>query len=298
VVAAVCILSALFVSLSPRSSTSNPLTASAPSDFTFGQGYIEAGANGGAYAFGNANFEGSVFSITNPPESAQQWFGAPIVAVAALPGNNGYFFASNDPSADASITCAFGAAQGYHYYPTPAGYRPNWCSLTWPGVDDIVGIAVDNANNGYWELGADGGIFAFGGAPFDGSPHNQLPGGQSAVAIAATHDGGGYWIVTNGGYVYAYGDAQYENGMGGQNLNCSIVGVAAGQNDSSYWMDGCDGGVFSFGQAVAYGSVAQTAKFYNIQAMSSTSDGLGFYLMAFDGSITTYGQIVGVAGTT
>jgi hypothetical protein len=305
-----CLFLAVFLAQTPRSWSSKALGDTARSDYTFGQGYIEAGSNGGAYAFGNANYEGSTFSVD--AQSAQQWLGAPIVGVAALSGNNGYFMAANDPSADYAVTCAFGAAQGYVSYPSP-GYRANWCDLSWPGVDDIVGVAVDNANNGYWLLGSDGGVFALAGAPFDGSPSGTLPTGQSAVAIAATHDGGGYWVVTNGGYVYSYGDAQYENGMGGSNLNCAIVGMTAGPNDSSYWLDGCDGGVFSFGQSAPYGSLAQTAKFYNIDAMTSTSDGNGFYLMAFDGSIatygdaqfqgdlygnTTYGQIAGVAGTT
>jgi hypothetical protein len=281
------------------------------SDYNYGQGYIEAGANGGAYAFGNANFEGSTFSVHGT--SAQNWWGGPIVGVAALPGNNGYFFASNDTHDNYAITCAFGAAQGYYSYPTPAAYNTNWCDLTWPGVDDIVGVAVDNGNNGYWLVGADGGIFAFAGAPYDGSAHGILPSGQSVVAMASTPDGGGYWEVTNAGNVYAYGDAQYEGGMGGSNLNCAIVGMTAAQNDSSYWMDGCDGGVFSFGQAVAYGSVAGTGKYFYIEAMTSTHDGYGFYLMAFDGSLltygdaqfqgalygnNTYGQIAGVAGTT
>jgi hypothetical protein len=248
--------------------------------------------------------------------TAQQWWGNPIVGVAALPGNNGYFFASNDTAANDSITCAFGAAQAYEFYPNP-GSATNNCVLTQAGVQDIVGIAVDNANGGYWEVGADGGVFAYSGAPYLGNALGVIPQGQSVVAIAATPDGGGYWLVTNAGNIYApryngQGDSQYSGGMGGTTLNCSIVGMSAGSNDSSYWMDGCDGGVFSFGGAQAYGSVAQTAKFYNIEAMTSTPDGNGFYLMAFDGSILTYGdaqfqgalygstngQIAGVAGTS
>jgi hypothetical protein len=299
----------MFLVQASRTPSPSPLAHTARSDYTFGQGYVEAGANGGAYAFGNASWYGGTMAINNGL-TAQQWWGSPIVGVAALPGNNGYFMASNDTTNNQAVTCGFGSAQAYYYQ---HGSASNWCFDSWPGVDDIVGVAVDNQNGGYWLLGADGGILALSGAPFDGSAAGTLPSGQHAVAIASTHDGGGYWFVTNGGYVYAYGDAQYEQGLGGTNLNCAIVGVAAAQNDSSYWLDGCDGGVFSFGQSVAYGSAAQTAKYFNIEAMTSTPDGYGFYLMAFDGSIltygdaqfqndlygnTTYGQIAGVAGTT
>jgi hypothetical protein len=38
-------------------------------------------------------------------------------------------------------------------------------------VGSIVGIAYDSTTGGYWEVGSDGGIYAF-HAPFDGS----LPG--------------------------------------------------------------------------------------------------------------------------
>jgi hypothetical protein len=33
----------------------------------------------------------------------------------------------------------------------------------------VVGVGVTNDANGYWLVGADGGVFAFGDAPFDGS---------------------------------------------------------------------------------------------------------------------------------
>ena len=282
-------------------------------DYTYGQGYIEAGANGGAYAFGNGTYQGSTFSANGT--SAQGWWGNPINGVAALPGNNGYYFSSNDTSADDTITCAFGAAQAYESYPNQ-GFFSNYCTLDVLGADDVVGIAVDNATGGYWAAEADGGVFAR-NAPFFGNALGSIPPGQSVVGIAATPDGGGYWLVTNAGNVYApryngAGDSQYEGGISG-GLNCPIVGMAAGPNDASYWLDGCDGGVFSYGNAQAYGSLAPTAKYYNIQAMTSTPDGNGFYLMAFDGSIftygdaqyqgdlygnTTYGQIAGVAGTS
>ena len=34
---------------------------------------------------------------------------------------------------------------------------------------EITGMAVNPDGPGYWLVGADGGVFAFGGAPFEGS---------------------------------------------------------------------------------------------------------------------------------
>jgi hypothetical protein len=37
-----------------------------------------------------------------------------------------------------------------------------------------VGIAVTHSGHGYWEVGADGGVFCFGDAPFLGSIYTAL----------------------------------------------------------------------------------------------------------------------------
>ena len=38
-----------------------------------------------------------------------------------------------------------------------------------PLAKPVVGIAATPNGGGYWEVASDGGIFAFGDAPFDGS---------------------------------------------------------------------------------------------------------------------------------
>ena len=43
-------------------------------------------------------------------------------------------------------------------------------------VAPIVGIAVTHSGNGYWEVGADGGVFNYGDAPFLGSIYTAIPG--------------------------------------------------------------------------------------------------------------------------
>jgi hypothetical protein len=39
----------------------------------------------------------------------------------------------------------------------------------------VVAIATSNDGGGYWEFSSDGGVFAFGDAPFLGSASTPLP---------------------------------------------------------------------------------------------------------------------------
>ena len=49
-------------------------------------------------------------------------------------------------------------------------------------VAPIVGIAVTHSGNGYWEVGADGGVFTYGDAPFLGSIYTAIPSGTAQRA--------------------------------------------------------------------------------------------------------------------
>ena len=62
------------------------------------------------------------------------------------------------------------------------------------------------APRGYWVLGYDGGLFAFGGAPFFGSVAGRL-NGAAAVGMQASPSGNGYYILTNRGEIHPFGDA-------------------------------------------------------------------------------------------
>ncbi|MHB8437684.1 MAG: hypothetical protein ACYDD4_00770, partial [Acidimicrobiales bacterium] len=58
-----------------------------------------------------------------------------------------------------------------------------------PGAP-IVGIAPTANGQGYWLVGADGGVFAFGDAVFDGSlPGMGIKPGAPIVGIAPTVNG-------------------------------------------------------------------------------------------------------------
>ncbi len=83
------------------------------------------------------------------------------------------------------------------------------------GNHRIVAIATTPTGQGYWEVAADGGIFAFGNAAYLGSMGGH-PLNQPIVAIATTPTGQGYWEVAADGGIFAFGNAAYLGSMGGR----------------------------------------------------------------------------------
>ena len=67
----------------------------------------------------------------------------------------------------------------------------------------VVGMAADPATGGYWLVGADGGIFTFGGGEFFGSM-GDAPLNAPITAMAAVPGGGGYWQVASDGGIFSF----------------------------------------------------------------------------------------------
>ena len=74
-------------------------------------------------------------------------------------------------------------------------------------------------------MASDGGLFAFGDAPFYGSMGGK-PLNHRSSACRHPH-GTGYWEVGRDGGLFAFGDAGFYGSMGGKPLNKPIVGMAA-----------------------------------------------------------------------
>ncbi len=171
-------------------------------------------------------------------------------------------------------------------------------------------MAVTPSGRGYWQVGADGGIFSFGDAAYYGSMGGQ-PLSQPIVGMAATPDGKGYWEVASDGGIFTFGDAGYYGSMGGQHLDQPIVGMAATPDGKGYWEVASDGGIFTFGDAAYYGSMGGAALAAPVMGMAATGSGHGYYEVGADGGIFTFGdaafhgsaaghsqaQIVGIAIT-
>ncbi len=196
-----------------------------------GDGYVMASKDGGVFAFGDAQFYGSM---------GGKPLNQPVAGIADTPSSLGYWLVA----ADGGIF-AFGDAAFYG----SMGGKP----LNRP----IVGIARTPDGRGYWEMASDGGIFAFGDAQFYGSMGDK-PVNAPIVGIAGTPDGLGYWLVAADGGIFAFGDAQFYGSMGGKPLNAPIVGIAVSPLGHGYSMGASDGGVFSFGDAIFQGSAFST----------------------------------------
>jgi hypothetical protein len=88
-------------------------------------------------------------------------------------------------------------------------------------------IAVTHDGQGYWMVGADGAINAFGDAPYVGS----LPGlgvrvSKPIIGMAVSGDAG-YWLFGSDGGTFAFGDAPYLGSAVGFTSGRSIGGTAA-----------------------------------------------------------------------
>jgi hypothetical protein len=173
--------------------------------------------------------------------------------------------------ADTSVS-AFGSA-------TPYGA---------PGLinEPLISMAPTHTGNGYWLLGADGGVFSYGDAHFYGSTGGQVLNAP-VVDIAATPSGSGYWLAAADGGVFSFGDAQFYGSMGGQTLNAPVVGIASTKDGHGYWLVAADGGVFSFGTAHFYGATPAGAG--RVVDMITTPHGDGYWLVDDRGAVYPFG---------
>ena len=215
---------------------------------------------------------GAVFIDGNSvPGLGNQPLAAPIVGITG--STNQYNLAAGDGG-------VFALPPGSLFYGSMGGHRLN---------APIVGIADDGLDTtSYWLVAADGGVFAFRGAPFFGSMGGH-PLNAPIVGMVPTFDGLGYWLVASDGGVFAFGDAGFYGSMGGQHLNAPIVGIAQttfGFTSTGYFLAGEDGGVFAFGSAVFNGSGVGLAQ-GSVVGITTTDVAPGTYPPAWEAELAT-----------
>ena len=181
-----------------------------------------------------------------------------------------------------------------------------------PGPDPEYGVGLLDADaalaaagvpmrrpvppTGYRLVASDGGVFAFGGAPFLGST-GALRLARPVVGAAATGSGQGYWLVASDGGVFAFGDAAFLGSTGGLALARPVVGMAPTASGRGYWLVASDGGVFAFGDAAFVGSTGGLALARPIVGMAPTPSGRGYWLVASDGGVFAFGDAAFVGST-
>ena len=158
--------------------------------------------------------------------------------------------------------------------------------------------ATPNAGKGYWMLGVDGTVYAFGQSPFCGHAPNYFPY-EFAVDIVAFPDGSGYWTLDDGGYVEALScsDAVYSKGYELNNFFADRligdevpVSMSALPDGSGYWVFTDRGRALPFGSAQWYGDMGNVRLNAPVLDSVTTPSGRGYYMVAADGGIFTFGD--------
>jgi hypothetical protein len=253
-------------------------------------GYWLAGADGGVFSFGSAQFYGS---------AAPYHPAFPVVGITPTPDREGYWLVASDGG-----VFAFGDAQFYGSVPQlgiASVDSPNPHRLNGP----IVGMVPSSDGKGYFLVGADGGIFAFGDAKFEGSC-DSIGGCSSGIASVVTDaTGNGYWVVTNTGTVYAFGDASNYGSVTAEQYQAAET--AYGQVDSAvrtpsgngYWILFSNGQIYTFGDANYFGSPFGQVTFSDpASSIIATSDGKGYWVITYKGAVYPFGDAPSDGGLT
>jgi hypothetical protein len=221
---------------------------------------------------------------TSQVGSVELWASGESMNVGlSISGGNGVFSMT---SSGCSIAVGRSCEAGIAFKPPALGQYT--ATLTVSGPNGVQTIPLHGvASRGYRLVGADGGIFSFGGANFLGSTggfHLNRP----IVGMADDPATGGYWLVASDGGVFSFG-APFLGSTGGLHLRSPIVGMTATPDGGGYWLVASDGGVFSFGDAKFFGSAVGQAT-SAVVGLAATADGGGYWLATANGGVFTFGD--------
>ena len=238
------------------------------------RGYWLVGSDGGIFSFGAASFHGSMGGVP---------LQRPVVGITPTASRQGYWLVASDGGIFSFGDSGFyGSIPALGLHPAGSGV-PN--SLSAP----IVAVVPSSTGHGYFMVGSDGGVFAFGDAHFAGSCPGIGGCAGTAVAVMPDRSGNGYWLVTTTGSVYAFGDAPFFGTPPGQ--PDPVVDAVAAPNGQGYWILFASGAVYGFGSAPGAGGPGGYVNSYNpATAIFPTADGQGYWVAAAHGDVFSYGN--------
>jgi hypothetical protein len=255
--------------------TPTPTPTPSPGSASTGQhGYWLVGSDGGIFSFGAAQFHGSTGALH---------LQRPVVGITPTADDGGYWLVASDGG-------IFSLGDAGFYGSIPGlGLAPAGSSAPKRLNAPIVGMVPSNDGGGYFMVAADGGVFAFGDAKFEGSCPGIGGCSGAAVAVMPGASGNGYWLVTATGHVYAFGDAVNYGQPGAQDV--PVTAAARTGDGGGYWLLYANGAVATFGDARNLGNPIGTLGGSNpATAIFTTSSGGGYWIASATGSVYAYGD--------
>ncbi len=207
----------------------------------------------------------------------------------AIPGKT--FKVNTDPSNPATYGTAVKVADVAKGFTNLAIAGPAGCGGPSPSPSPSPTPTPGGAEQGYWMVASDGGVFAFGASEFFGST-GGVRLNQPIVGTAPTRNGRGYWMAAADGGIFAFGNADFLGSTGGTKLNQPIIGIAVTPTGAGYWLAARDGGIFAFGDASFHGSTGGLKLNSPIVGIAPTRTGEGYWLVAADGGVFAFGDAV------
>jgi len=235
---------------------------------------------------------GDVHAVGAPGSALVTWSPAPIDGGAPI---TSYLVTSSPPGANVTVPATAthalvpGLKDGTSYT-----FSVEAVNLAGAGAASSPSNQTVPSRGGYWALGADGGVYAFGDAGYFGSlPGDHVVPGASIVGMAPTPDGDGYWLADAKGDVYAFGDAKPYGSLPAEKLQPfgPVVGIVATPDGGGYWLVTSEGYVYTFGDATFVGPVDPgNLGISDVVGMAPTPDGGGYWLVGADGGVYAFGD--------
>jgi hypothetical protein len=220
---------------------------------------------------------------------------AALVAAATVPVVT--FPASGAGGSGARSATALTTRNGYWMYGADGGIfafgSAGFQGVARNGSSDIIGMAATPSGNGYWMADDDGDVFAAGDATVFGA---RTSSADDVAAFTARPQGDGYWLATRTGKLESYGKAPALPGVTVKEAK-RITALASTASGAGVWMAGLDGGVITSGDAGFFGSMGGVRLNQPVVGMAPTPSGRGYWLVASDGGIFSFGD-AGFYGST
>ncbi len=164
-------------------------------------------------------------------------------------------------------------------------------SLGDAGTSTAVDVEPTPSGSGYWIVDSTGRVFTHGDAGSFGNVNVPLAPGETVTSLSSTPSGKGYWIFTSRGRALNFGDAAHYGDMSAVKLNGPVLDSIPTPSGLGYYMVASDGGIFTFGDAVFHGSTGNMKLNAPVQSMVPNPAGGGYWLVASDGGVFSFGNV-------